>query len=275
MFDLRETAKNKVLVAAHRGTWMGNIPCNTTMAFNAALAAGADIVELDVTHSKDGTLYVFHPGRELFYLQSPTRISEMNDERVAELRFYNSDGNITQYPVQKLDDVLEELKNRCFINVDKFFDWPEEIAACIRRHGMVDQCLIKTNQGEQWYALLEKIAPDFPYMAMAYEQDVDSEMLLTRGINFVGVETHYVTDDSEFATAAYQERMHKLNLLTWVNTIVYNYKAVLAGGHSDDVSIMGHPEQGWGHVADLGYDIIQTDWVSPCVAYLKARGYRK
>ena len=64
MFDLREMCKDKVLVAAHRGTWMGNVPCNTIMAFNAALKAGADIVELDVSRSLDGTLYVFHPGTE-------------------------------------------------------------------------------------------------------------------------------------------------------------------------------------------------------------------
>lgn len=70
MFDLREMAQSKVLVAAHRGTWMGNIPCNTSMAFNFALAQGVDIIELDITRSADGTLYVFHPGTEPHFLHS-------------------------------------------------------------------------------------------------------------------------------------------------------------------------------------------------------------
>ena len=51
MFDLRDMARERVLVAAHRGTWMGNIPCNTIMAFNTALAEGADIIELDLSRS--------------------------------------------------------------------------------------------------------------------------------------------------------------------------------------------------------------------------------
>ena len=36
-FDLRESAKEKLLLVAHRGVWGGNIPCNTIAAYEAAL----------------------------------------------------------------------------------------------------------------------------------------------------------------------------------------------------------------------------------------------
>ena len=42
----------------------------------------------------------------------------------------------------------------------------------------------------------------------------------------------------------------------------------LAGGHDDDASVLGHPEQGWGWLMDRGFDIIQTDWVLHCRRYL-------
>lgn len=76
----------------------------------------------------------------------------MSDAEVADHCLYNADGTATQYHVPTLDSILEELKGRCVINLDKFFDWTNEIAACVRKHGMTDQALIKTNQDEKWYA---------------------------------------------------------------------------------------------------------------------------
>ena len=40
--------EKKVLIAAHRGSCGGNIPCNSLPAFQIALNYGADIIELDV-----------------------------------------------------------------------------------------------------------------------------------------------------------------------------------------------------------------------------------
>lgn len=63
-FDIFETAAERVILCAHRGVWGGNIPCNNTLAFDIALSHGADMIELDVTRSADGELFIFHPGKE-------------------------------------------------------------------------------------------------------------------------------------------------------------------------------------------------------------------
>ena len=55
----RLLAENRTLVIAHRGYSM-LAPENTIPAFDFALAAGADLVELDYYHSKDGVPVVFH-----------------------------------------------------------------------------------------------------------------------------------------------------------------------------------------------------------------------
>ena len=275
MFDLREMCKDKVLVAAHRGTWMGNVPCNTVMAFNAALKAGADIVELDVSRSLDGTLYVFHPGTEKHYLHSEKLIADMHDDEVQALRLVNSDDAVTQYPVPLFDDALEALKGRCVINVDKFFMYPKDIIRAVRRHDMVDQVLVKSNQEERFYDLVEELAPDFAYMTFARDEDHASEALLKRKIHYLGTEALFKTEQSEFATREYHEKMHRMGLLTWANAIVFNYKTVHSAGHTDDLYTMDRPDDGWGYLANLGYNMIQTDWVAPCVAYLKEKGWRK
>lgn len=275
MFDLRQAAAQGVLVAAHRGSWMGNIPCNTMMAFEAALLQGADIIELDVSRSLDGTLYVFHPGLEQRFLGSPRHICEMTDQEIQPLRLRNVEGRPTVWPVPLLDDVLESLKGRCIINVDKFASYPEAIVQAVRRHGMVDQVLVKTFQKEESYRLMEELAPDFPYMTFCVNEDHDSEMLLKRHLHYLGTEALFNTEDSAFCTPAYHEKMHRLGLLTWANAIVFNYKTVHAAGHSDDVSAIGRPDEGWGYLASLGYNMIQTDWIATCVHYLAQRGLHR
>lgn len=265
MFDLKELCKQKKLVSAHRGTWMGNVPCNTIMSFNAALRDGADIIELDISKSLDGTLFVFHPRTEPHFLKSEKLISEMHDDEVDEQRLVNTDGAHTQYKVPKFDDVLEELKGRCVINIDKFMDCPKEIVACVRRHNMVEQALVKTNQAEEYYRMVEELCPDFQYMTFARNADKDSEMLVGRKLNYCGAEALFSTEESEFATPEYHEKMHKLGLVTWANAIVFNYKTVHSAGHTDDLYTMGREDEGWGYLARLGYDMIQTDWAAQCI----------
>ena len=43
------------------------------------------------------------------------------------------------------------------------------------------------------------------------------------------------------------------------------------GGHDDDTSVLGHPEQGWGWLMDRGFDIIQTDWARELSLYRASR----
>jgi len=45
--DLKQAASERIIIAAHRGVAGGNIPCNTIAAYDAALAQGADMIEID------------------------------------------------------------------------------------------------------------------------------------------------------------------------------------------------------------------------------------
>ena len=50
--------EKKVLLAAHQGTFGGNICINTISSGKNALLHGADIIEADVTRDLDGVLYI-------------------------------------------------------------------------------------------------------------------------------------------------------------------------------------------------------------------------
>lgn len=260
-FNLREDALSRTLIAAHRGVSGGNIPGNTPASFDAALIQGADMIELDVSISADGQLYVFHPGMEFAFLRSNRLLRDMTSAEIAELRFHNADGTPTDQKICTFDEILDYLKGRCYINVDKYFDNPAAITKALKRHNMMDQILVKSKYSEEVFRTLEELAPELNYMAILKETDfTESESLLRRKLNYVGAEVLFTTDDAPVTHPHYFDFMRRNGLLVWANSIVYNYKDVLAAGHNDDISVVGRMDEGWGWLLKKGFNIIQTDW---------------
>ncbi|MBR5444502.1 MAG: glycerophosphodiester phosphodiesterase family protein [Clostridia bacterium] len=272
-FDIRDTAAERIILCAHRGIWGGNIPCNNTIAYDFALSEGADMVEVDVTKSADGELFIFHPGMEKRQFGMDINIRKMTAEEIRTLRLVNFDGTPTRIGLNTLDEVLEHLKGRCYINIDKFGDNPAAIIEVVKRHDMKDQIILKCAPKKEQLDIVEAYAPDIQFLPIIKADNGVHEMLKSRNINYIGTELLFTSEDDETCSEAYRELLRKDGKLCWVNTIVYNYKDVLAAGHSDDAAIMGDPEFGWGWCADR-FDIIQTDWIGQCERYLLKTGRR-
>ena len=271
-FDLRESAKKNIIVVAHRGAFAGNIPCNTIPAYKAALRQGADMIEIDVDMSLDGKLYIFHPGMEPHHLSYLDRIKRLNAEDIDRLRYLNYDRVYTQFPLNTLDEVLETFKDKCYINVDKFWRHPKEIYDAIKRHGMEEQIVVKSTMEDCVLKTLEEVCPELQFMPIVRHTHPYHEALMKSSVNYVGAEVLFTKDEDEVASPEFIEMMHRDGKLVWVNSIIYNYKDQLSAGHSDDSSICDDPDDGWGWLARRGFDIIQTDWTGMMIDYLKEKG---
>lgn len=268
-FDLREKAKENIIVVAHRGAAGGNIPCNTLASYEIALKQGADMLEVDVSISADGKLFLFHPMMELAHLNKPLFLRALPFSVIKKLRYVNYDKTPTQFGIADFDDFLEQFKDRCYINIDKFWSNPQKIYEAVKRHGMTGQMLVKSAPSKKVFDLLENLAPELPFMPIVKERCDCHEELMKRNINYVGIETCFKSDDAEVAGDAFIEKIHGDGKLLWANAIIYNHKQQLAGGHSDDTSLTVSEDYGWGYLADRGYDFIQTDWTGMLVEYLK------
>lgn len=266
--------QKKPLLAAHRGVCGANIPCNTLAAYAIALQQGADIIELDVSKSLDGELFAFHPGMEPVYLKCGKMISEMTAKEVREVPLLNQDEVPTHYRVPTLEEALAFLKDKAYINVDKFWTDVEGITACIRRAGVERQAIVKTYLEEDALREVEKFAPDLMFMPMVRHKDESTEMLLKRNINLIGNEVLFDRETDEVISDAYIAEMHRKGLLIWANAIVYNEKDVISAGHTDDVSLTEDPYLGWGWLIRKKVDIIQTDWPLMLKQYIDSRKQR-
>lgn len=264
-----EAAQERILAVAHRGVSGGNIPCNTLAAYELALRQGADMIEIDVEMSADGKLFIFHPGMEPIHLRSAERLPALTAEEISRLRYVNYDSTPTQFGVNTLDEVLETFRGRCLINVDKFWGHPEEIYRAISRHGMTRQVVVKSAPSEKVFRVLEELAPELPFMPIVRDTHPWHAELMKRNLCYVGAEVLFREDSAAVASPEFIETMHRDGKLVWVNAIIYNYREQLCAGHSDDRSLCGDPDGGWGWLARRGFDLIQTDWTQMMLDYLK------
>lgn len=277
-FDIFGSAKEHIIVAAHRGVAGGNIPCNTMVAYETALKQRADMIEVDLNMSADGVLIIFHPKMERIHLRADVELPKMQYEDISKLRYVNYDGTPTQFGIVRFDDLLENFKGRCYINVDKFWDHPVEIYKAIKRHGMLDQIVVKSSlKNDNVIRVLEDVAPDVAFLPVVRNSHPLHEELMKKNINYIGAEVLFSDETSELASADFVERMHRDGKLLWVNSIIYDCREQLTAGHSDDMALSVSFDEGWGWLAARGYDIIQTDWAQMLVDYLKQSGkyYRK
>ena len=263
--------KGSPFLAAHRGVNGANIPCNTLASYQIAMNQGADVVEIDITKSIDGEYFVFHPFMEPVYLKCGKLIPEMTAEEVKRTPILNQDEVPTHYRVSTLQEVLALLKDKVYINVDKFWTDVEGITAEIRRAGVEKQVIVKTYVDDKSLEEVEKYAPDLMYVTMAWHKDEISEKLLRRKMNFIGIEALFDQESDEIISDEYIRWMHEHKLLVWTNSIIYNEAEVIAAGHSDDLSMVESPDKGWGWLLDKNVDFIQTDWLLALRGYVESR----
>ncbi len=262
-------AKENIIIVAHRGVAGGNIPCNTLAAYEIALKQGADMIEIDVSRSLDGELFIFHPSMEHAHLNKFLLLPTLPFNVIKKLHYVNNDNTPTQFGISSLDDFFEQFKNRCFINIDKFWNNPEKIYQTIKRHSMTEQVLVKSKVNKKVINVLEELCPELPFMPIVHNTHPLHNDLMSKNINYVGVECVFADENAPIAQDEFIEKMHQDDKLVWFNSIIYNYKYQLAGGHSDDTSLTVCEDDGWGWLADKGADFIQTDWPMMLIDYLK------
>ena len=271
-FNIHEVAKEKMFIAAHRGVFGGNIPCNTIASYEIALKQGADMIETDVNITADEKLIIFHPRMEHAHLNANVSLPKMTWDEVSKLRYVNIDNVPTQFGIETFDDLLEHFKGRCFINVDKFWDNPEAIYQAVKKHGMLDQIVVKAPPTEQVLRVLEELAPELAYMPVVKIYFDGHEELMRKSVNSVGVEALFYDDDDPIVSEEFISTVHRSGKLMWGNSIIYDCERQIAAGHSDDTALTESEERGWGWFADRGFDMIQTDWPMMLIDYLKRSG---
>lgn len=261
-----------VNIAAHRGSCGGNIPPNTKVAYESALYQGANILEADVARSADGVFYMFHTGsgNEKYYLGIDCAFEDLTSKELDEIHLNNELGKDTLYRLNRLEDILLQFKGRCIINLDRSWEYWEEIMPMVRKMDMVDQILLKSPCKKEWIEKAGAVASDFAYMPIINEDITPFYELGGDSLpGFIGAELVFATEESPILANRTVDMLHKDGKIAWGNSIQFSAKKILSAGHNDDISLSGNPDAGWGWLIHHGFDIIQTDWVCALKNYVE------
>lgn len=154
-YNLDETVPlSHVFICAHRANtyqgYLDGIPENSIPNIEMAIAKGADMIEIDVRPSKDGTLYLMHDETVNATTNGKGNIGTLTDAQInaLEMRYRNSSTyyKVNGQPVRvpTLEQALTACKGKIYVNLDLSNKncSPAGVVRAILNTGTVDQVMI-------------------------------------------------------------------------------------------------------------------------------------
>ncbi|MGY0055804.1 glycerophosphodiester phosphodiesterase family protein [Streptomyces sp. LZ34] len=254
-------------MAVHRGTGLGTIAENTQRAVEAALRQGAEMVEIDVVESTDGEFFLFHDGYESMHFGITENIRTLDSAAIRRLQYRWCSVESVPYGLTTLDEVLRMNPSALF-NLDRsWWYWPR-LLPFLDGYDVAARVVIKSPVADDLLGRLAAHEVKYPYAPMVRSHDEVLQVLEAgEEINTVGMELLATTDDHEFASPDYLDWLHSRGLFAFLNAINQSGRVPLFCGWDDETSVLDDPDAGWGRLAALGADIIQTDWPGLLVPY--------
>ncbi|MDO4512058.1 MAG: glycerophosphodiester phosphodiesterase family protein [Bacteroidales bacterium] len=259
----------RVLVVSHRGDWR-NAPENSIPAMLSCVAMGVDMVEIDLHKTKDGHLVLMHDKKVDRTTNGKGAVADLTLAEIKSLRLRNGMGRVTTVQVPTMEEVFAALKGKVLINVDKGYDYFDEVHAAAERLGMVDQIVIKCGgrlakiQQEKGDVIKRSI-----FMPIVQIDADDAEMVLDEflAIHPVAIECCFRKADARVERLL--KKVADAGVKVWINTLWPS----LNGGHDDDRAILdADPDGAWDWTLQHHAQFLQTDRPAPLIQYLKSQG---
>jgi glycerophosphoryl diester phosphodiesterase len=261
-------AASRIPVHGHRGA-RGVLPENTLPAFEYAIKAGVDVLEMDLAVTKDNVLVVSHDPILLTTIcTGPKRGAVIRELTLAELRQYDC-GSLKnpRFPRQKpvpgtrvptLDEVLTmaapskvefNIETKIFRDKPQYTPPPEEFARlvldAIRKHHLESRVILQSFDFRTLHAM-HKLAPEIRLSAL-YEGVPKDFVKIAQEAGAQIISPHYSLVTREQVEAAHKAH---LQVVPWTpNT------------RSD-----------WDKQVAAGVDAIISDYPAELIAYLKSLG---
>ena len=192
-----------VAVTAHRGAKVTN-PENTLAAFKAAMEAGANYIELDVQHTKDGQIVVLHDADFMRMGSDPRRIAALTGAEVATIDIGRKyDPKFTGEHAPTLEEVIDLVRGQMKINIELKYNVPDSTLApavieLLRRKDFLDQVVITSLD----YGALKQVE--------RIEPSIKTGHIVTAAVgNVVKTEADFLSLNSAKATSSLIRQAHR------------------------------------------------------------------
>ncbi|MDO5615667.1 MAG: glycerophosphodiester phosphodiesterase family protein [Cruoricaptor ignavus] len=264
---LTQFPDDKVMVVAHRGDWR-NAPENSVWAIKLAMEMGVDMVEIDLARSKDGVIFLMHDKTVNRTTNGKGKTEDFTWEELQQLYLRDGSGQVTQMKIPSLEDILKLTKGKIYINLDKGFNYIEEVYPLLKKYDMLDEVLFKGSQRyPEFNAKYGHLKNDIHYMPIVNLDKVDSEDVVKeyqKNYKVYGFEFVFKDEKNIISFS----RLRKKGTKVWMNSL---WKR-LNPGYYDDLALESPKVYDW--YLKNNVNIIQTDRPKILIQYLKEKGLK-
>jgi glycerophosphoryl diester phosphodiesterase len=232
---------NRFVVVSHRGSHLKQAPENSLQSIEAAIADGADYVEMDVRKSKDGVHFLMHDSTpRRMAVDGPNQpLSELTWAEIRALQLRAPTGSpLPPTPIPTFESALKACKGRIRIYLDFKNGDRAEVTRMIRAEGMEHSVVVydAVEAAAEWH----RLAPNLPLIVSPPRSALESQASWKSWLERTPIE---IVDriDPSFSPERV-EAAHAAGVAVWPDTL----------GKEDT-------EDRWKTVARAGADGLQTD----------------
>jgi glycerophosphoryl diester phosphodiesterase len=242
-------AQPQIVVIAHRGEHLHH-PENTLPAFQAAIDAHADFIEVDVRTTSDGQLVVMHDRTVDRTTDGKGQVSAMTLAQIAQLDAgVKFSSQFTGVRVPRFEEVVKLSQGRIGIYVDAKQVDAEALLKMLDKYSMVPHVVVYG--GAKLLTALHQLRPEIRVMPEAESLDLVHQEFEVLEPKVVAFDAHDFKDE--------------------IIAAVLKQKALI---YVDRLGPADTPEM-WQDAITRGASGIQTNRPEELVRYLQTKGYHK
>lgn len=148
------------LVSAHRGGPGVGFPENALETFDRVARAMPVVIECDVRLTKDSVLVLLHDEELGRTTNSSGRVGKYSYAELKELRLKDTEGNLTDYSIPTLEDVLIWGKGRVIFTLDVKNDVPYQLLSEVIRKTEAEAYAVIITYNTKQAVAFHRVAPD-------------------------------------------------------------------------------------------------------------------
>lgn len=233
------------LVSAHRGGPSKGFPENCIETFNNTLKQTYALIECDPQLTKDSIAVMMHDYKLDRTTNGTGRLQDYTYNELMQLRLKDNEGNLTDFKIPTLDEVVKWAKGKTVLTVDiKKTISPEVIESIIRKNNAESYAVVITydlETAKKYYQLNPKLM-----ISVTVRNKEEYDRLLATGIPFKNVIAF--TGITEPDTAVYR-MLHEQGVNCIVGTM----------GNLDK-SAAARQQNVYANLIRNGADILATDY---------------
>ena len=156
--------RDRPLISGHRGGMVKGMPENSIQAFEYTLSHTPAFFEIDPRLTKDSVIVLMHDATLDRTTNGTGRVSDFTLEELKKLRLKDKYGELTDFQIPTLEEVIVWAKGKTILNLDKK-DVPLKMTAdIIQRMDADGHVMVTVHTAEQAAFYIERI-PDIMFSA--------------------------------------------------------------------------------------------------------------